>query len=464
MDMGPNWIHGSVNNPISDIAKRTNTEVHDWDDRQAVFDKAGVLFSNDRAEAASGSVWSTITKAFKYSDRNSADIDPSRSLMDFFKEEVPKTENDPQLIQDTLDCASMWGAFVGDPIEQQSLKFFFLEETVDGENAFMAGTYKKVLDDIAAPALAKAEIKLNTAVKNIHNQVPPQTICLTTADDSIHIFDEVVVTCPLGWLKRHHTAAFSPPLPPRLSSAISSIGYGRLEKVYITFPTAWWNVSPDADDPKSSWPGFTQYLAPSYTPHPSHLPWNQQCGNMAGLPESSAHPTLLYYIYGPCATHIVSQLSTHTPYSPAWTAALISLFQPFYSRLPKYDPESPDCTPTAFLTTAWQEDEYAGYGSYTNFQIGLTEGDKDIEVMREGLGKERAIWFAGEHTAPFVALGTTTGAYWSGEGVGRRLAAKWGLSEESVDGNIESKLETEPKGKEISDREKDAANKAGLAL
>ena len=34
---------------------------------------------------------------------------------------------------------------------------------------------------------------------------------------------------------------------------------------------------------------------------------------------------------------------------------------------------------------------------------------------------ERGIWLAGEHTAPFVAVGTTTGAYWSGEMVGMRV-------------------------------------------
>lgn len=52
--------------------------------------------------------------------------------MDYFKEEVPKTETEQQVICDTLECAHMWGAFVGDPIECQSLKFFFLEETIDG--------------------------------------------------------------------------------------------------------------------------------------------------------------------------------------------------------------------------------------------------------------------------------------------------------------------------------------------
>lgn len=45
--------------------------------------------------------------------------------------------------------------------------------------------------------------------------------------------------------------------------------------------------------------------------------------------------------------------------------------------------------------------------------------------MREGLG-ERGLWFAGEHVAPFVALGTVTGAWWSGEAVAKRIIAAYG--------------------------------------
>jgi hypothetical protein len=40
--------------------------------------------------------------------------------------------------------------------------------------------------------------------------------------------------------------------------------------------------------------------------------------------------------------------------------------------------------------------------------------------MRTGVPAE-GVWLAGEHTAPFVALGTVTGAYWSGVGVARRI-------------------------------------------
>lgn len=86
--------------------------------------------------------------------------------------------------------------------------------------------------------------------------------------------------------------------------------------------------------------------------------------------------------------------------------------------------------------------------------------------MRDGagVGEERGIWFAGEHTAPFIALGTTTGAYWSGEGVARRIVSLYdGLvcPEEDDDDKKERDVEM----KKVPNLEKrDAANMNGIAL
>jgi hypothetical protein len=223
-----------------------------------------------------------------------------------------------------------------------------------------------------------------------------------------------------GWLKRNQDA-FEPPLTPRLAKAISSIGYGTLDKVYITFPEAFWNNSKEpakAQAQSHHYPGFTHWLAPTYAPQTNPQKWDQQGMNLAALPDQTAHPTMLFYIYGPCATHIASLASSTPP--AARDQALLNWFAPYISLLPNHDPSSPACQPTGVLATAWANDEFAGHGSYANFQVGLEAGDEDVEVMRRGL-PERGVWFAGEHTAPFVALGTSTGAYWSGEGVGRRI-------------------------------------------
>ncbi len=100
------------------------------------------------------------------------------------------------------------------------------------ENLFCAGTYSKVLEKVAQPAIDGAAIHYQTRVAEIHGKStgPNGTVRIRTTDDQVFEFDEVVVTCPLGWLKQN-LQAFSPPLPDRVEKAIQNIGYGTLEKV-----------------------------------------------------------------------------------------------------------------------------------------------------------------------------------------------------------------------------------------
>ncbi|KAK3722395.1 hypothetical protein LTR37_002386 [Vermiconidia calcicola] len=183
---------------------------------------------------------------------------------------------------------------------------------------------------------------------------------------------------------------------------------------------------PGETDPH--YPGFTHWLAPAYAPDTNPERWNQEGMNLVTLPPSCAHPTLLFYIYGPCSKYIAG-IVTEAESESERDAQLLDFFRPYYSLLPNYDHDDPRCQPKAVLATAWANDEFAGYGSYCNFQVGLENGDSDIEVMRHGM-PERHVWFAGEHTAPFAALGTTTGAYISGERVAARILKAHGLKED----------------------------------
>lgn len=90
-------------------------------------------------------------------------------------------------------------------------------------------------------------------------------------------------------------------------------------------------------------------------------------------------------------------------------------FRPYYSKLPNYDRASPGCKPVEFLSTDWQNDKFAGCGSFANQPVGSGDCARHFEALREGTGDDRGIWFAGEHTSPPGGLGTVTGAYWSGE-------------------------------------------------
>ncbi|KAK5150390.1 hypothetical protein LTR16_012680, partial [Cryomyces antarcticus] len=63
--------------------------------------------------------------------------------------------------------AEMWGAFVGTSIQRQSLKFFWLEECIEGENLFVAETYEKILAKVAQPAIEGAQIEYERKVSKI---------------------------------------------------------------------------------------------------------------------------------------------------------------------------------------------------------------------------------------------------------------------------------------------------------
>lgn len=422
-------------------------------------------------------VWTIIEKAMKYANEESATIPADRSLYNFFEEEVKsmfgEADDEAKRKQQTiLHMAEMWGAFVGSPIQTQSLKFFWLEECIDGENLFVAETYHKVLQKIAEPAL-KSDIKFRHKVVKIVSKEgdDPQVTVEVEGKDS-QTFDEVVMTAPLGWLKKN-LDAFEPEVPQRVRQGIESIGYGTLDKVrsvfrrwlyaiadsiqvYITFEKAFWNESqsstaitpPATSSPSilnvtattapihqdsseaahsdfhmnpSHYPGFTHWTTPTYASSTNPKQWQQEAVNLAALPESAAHPTLLFYTYGPTSQHIASLLSSHP--SSQHPELLTQFFEPYFSRLPCYNASH---KPKAILATNWASDELAGYGSYCNFQTGLKNGDKDIEAMRNGV-PERGVWIAGEHTSPFVALGTVTGAWWSGEGVAGRIVEAWKL-------------------------------------
>ncbi|KAK2758969.1 hypothetical protein FQN54_003067 [Arachnomyces sp. PD_36] len=473
VDFGPNWMHGTKNNPIVEICNESGTKKHEWDSRQSVFSSTGELHDEKTTNKISECLWTIIDEAFEYSRNHMSSIPAEKSLLDFIQEKIQATGLNQHEKEACVELSRLWGAYVGDSIQTQSLRFLFLEECIEGNNVFVASTYKDILKHVAAPAVSSGCIRLNEVVTNIRAQdrdsgSKSQNVTVKTTAGAEYEFDEVVVTCPLGWLKLNKSA-FSPPMPTRLSEAMDNISYGRLEKVYVTFPTAFWHELPESK-PTSNGdvintvskqqngnrtqstttqrpPAFSLFHSPTYVDHPAGIPWNQECVSLADLPEDCAHPTLLFYLYGSCATHVVSELKPLDPASDAYYEKLNNLLKPYFSKLANYDEFSISCKPTAFLATQWQNDPWAGNGSYCNFQTGLEDGGNDISTMRAGMGVERGVWFAGEHTAPYVALGTTTGAYWSGELVAGKISQFYGM--ETKGGEAVGEIDVKPSNSSI---------------
>lgn len=137
IDVGPNWIHGTHENPIFDLAKRTNTAVGSWDRGAYVYNETGELLPEPDGDKYSTVMWDIIQEAFCYSNKNASVIGPKESLWDFFQREVVTripdgTPDFGEKRKIVLQMAEHWGAFIGTPVFRQSLKFFWLEECIDG--------------------------------------------------------------------------------------------------------------------------------------------------------------------------------------------------------------------------------------------------------------------------------------------------------------------------------------------
>ena len=199
----------------------------------------------------------------------------------------------------------------------------------------------------------------------------------------------------------------------------------------MEFPTAFWDTAtPDAADYLEKPVSFAHWLSPSYATQTNPHMWRLECVSFHAFQEPYRRNILLFYTFGDCSTHITSSISgLRDGARDTW---LRQFFEPYYSRLPGY---KQDCAPLRFLATEWCNDEFAGHGSYSNFQVGMPDAAHDVEAIRHGM-PEQHIYFAGEHTAPFDGLGTVAGAYTSGEKVARRIIQARQHTEVAKDGGI----------------------------
>ena len=314
------------------------------------------------------------------------------------------------------------------------------------ENLYVVNSHEAITSKIARglDPLINLDVRVTSIESQQEESQDPRlrVTAMHEGAEQVHEFDEVIVAVPMGCLKRD-AIAFTPRLPDNIRTAVSNASISSLEKVYLAFPEAFWDRSSRSDDDTNtaadkgetmSLPGFANFLNPTVYAPPEHRSWCLELNPLSNPEDFGDHaqPALLFSLFGNCGRELTSQLSNLSPTSPEYFDAIVHFLQPYYSRLPNCSPDNPSCKPTAALATNWQNDEYA-YGSYTNFQVHSlgrkVELDDEVRAMRHGM-PERGLWFAGEHVAPFVGLGTSTGAYWSGEIAAMRVLGANGLAED----------------------------------
>lgn len=107
--------------------------MHRWNTKQNIYDSDGKLLPDEKADELSTLLWKVIEEAQEYSAKNSKSIPAKDSLYDFFvkksKEIFPEDHDSVSLL---CQMSEMWGAYIGDPVQKQSLRFAWMEEVCGG--------------------------------------------------------------------------------------------------------------------------------------------------------------------------------------------------------------------------------------------------------------------------------------------------------------------------------------------
>jgi hypothetical protein len=136
IDLGASWIHGTRDNPIVDLANKAKSVTVACNTVYSICDSKGLWLDRETAKRYYEEVWEILELAIEKSHANTESISDSAKLMDFFREEVQKRcsqrehgEADAVLLEQVVD---MWGAFMGDDGERQSLKSIWLDAGIEG--------------------------------------------------------------------------------------------------------------------------------------------------------------------------------------------------------------------------------------------------------------------------------------------------------------------------------------------
>ena len=136
IDLGACWMHGTQGNPIVDLAEKARLTTVACGAVDSICDSDGVWLSNETARQYYEEVWEILELAMDKSRRETTSIADKAKMMDFFRQEVGRRRSQatqPEAYEALMmQIVEMWGAFMGNECENQSLKNLWLEAGLEG--------------------------------------------------------------------------------------------------------------------------------------------------------------------------------------------------------------------------------------------------------------------------------------------------------------------------------------------
>ncbi|XP_029376195.1 peroxisomal N(1)-acetyl-spermine/spermidine oxidase isoform X2 [Echeneis naucrates] len=267
VEIGANWIHGpSEGNPVFCLARQYGLLDPEalTPENQAV-DVAGHppwvpnIFSSSgrrlKAETLRPAVEVFFELMQESSEFHSKGGEPCASVGDFIRsklqQRVAEIWKDVDANTRTLQMGAISSMLKVEcsvngthSLDEVGLGAYGLYKTLPGLDCTFPGGYETLIKKMMSE-LPNGSVTYNQPVRCVHwNNTEKRKIPLTIECENGEKLsaDHVIVTVPLGYLKKHHTTLFHPPLPLHKLHSIQRQGFGTNNKIFVEFDSPWWDA------------------------------------------------------------------------------------------------------------------------------------------------------------------------------------------------------------------------------
>lgn len=387
-DLGASWIHGIEGNPIWSIVQQQQIQTSVFNYSEAIYYQAnGVLFNATEKLIFEESLdyllhqFKTIDQPERYPHALAA-LESwlnGAEFHEYINNQFQLDEKAVIKLQKML--LDFFNILAEDPcasdLEHLSAAFWKNEGFYPGDEVVFPQGYAQVIESLSE----NITVLTNKVVQCI--DYSQDIIRVSTVDGESFSASQVVITVPLGVLKKQHIQ-FLPDLSQQKKQVIQSLGFGHFNKLFVSFDQPFWKAA-------------------EYEQINNLYIHNQQRWlNFLDMSTVYQQPTLLFLFGGASATWMENVSCDEAWQTIEGTLKLI------FDEIPQ---------PTQILKTEWGKDQFAeGAFSYSSAEH---SADK-VEVLKQPI--QQKIFFAGEHLAQFGA-GTVHGAYASGLDVVKQMSA-----------------------------------------
>jgi N1-acetylpolyamine oxidase len=402
LDTGANWIHGVGTdehpNPLVNILPkkkmrelrggvmfRPALEKKNW----LMVDKKRLSRQKDEelilppeiAAKVQGSIWGLMESLHESANEMSAEEAKQATILRTIQQNKAFKELFEDMSEDFHDVLKGLPQFVegmeAGPLEHRSREhsadhpgMSMLEyklDDFDGEQVFLEDGYTPLVNEVAKDLSRRNQIDLGAEVNSIEWEETPMKV---RTSKGVYTAERVICTLPLGVLQHHEQrkSLFTPSLPQEKREAITSLGFGTLDKVFLVYSSPWWKLEPylsvlkkglaaDSDaEPDTIW-GFTTEL-PGLAVSPSSVTGGPRALFVINLHSLTGFPVLSTFVSCANAVHVESLSNIEA-------ADLVhsSLAQWLGIEPPRWD---------AVHVTRWRNDPYTR-GSYSHMIAGISE-------------------------------------------------------------------------------------------